>query len=339
MSLIEGYDHQDGVHCGAAAIGNVTRFYGWQYTEAASFGIGGGPAFVRYTDPESPWQRFRTSPLWLERAFFERTGIPHLFREGDELEMAWANVATRVDDGDPVILYLDPDPLPYLPEEPNHLPPHVAVLIGYDEDTVVLSDAAVETRQEISRETLAEAWVHDRYLDLKREYLVVTRAAKTNDGTDAAAAGLRQAATYMLDPLEIKRNARGPGDEGLAAMRTFADSIREWADDPAAGEQVRAAKRAIDEHGDGTAYRGLFADSVEELGRRTGLSGDLVGHTNRAAEDWGRVKSLFDDILEQKGSREATYQEAASVLGSVADREEELFEELADQLGHVEDLP
>ena len=339
MSHIEGYDHQDGVHCGAAAIRNISRFYGWHDTEAGAFGIGGGPAFVRYTDPESAWPRFRTSPIWLERAFFERAGIPHLFREGDDFEMAWANVATRVDDGDPVLLFLDPDPLPYLPEEPNHLPPHTVALIGYDENTAVLSDAAVESRQEISRETLADAWSTDRFVALHNEYLVVTRAAKTNDGTDAAAAGLRQAATYMLDPLQIKRNARGPGDEGLVAVRGFADSIRGWADDPASRQPVRNAKRTIDEHGDGAAYRRLFAESIEELGQRTGLAPDLTGRMNRVADDWGRVTSRFDDILEQKGPNPETYEEAASLVGSLADREADILEDLADQLGPVEDRP
>jgi hypothetical protein len=339
MGHIEGYDHQDGVHCGAAAIRNVSRFYGWHDTEAGAFGIGGGPAFVRYTDPESQWRRFRTSPIWLERAFFERAGIPHLFREGDDFEMAWANVATRVDDGDPVLLFLDPADLPYLPEEPHHLPPHTVVLIGYDEHSVVLSDAAVDTRQEISRETLADAWTVDRFLEMRHEYLIVTRSAKTNDGTDAAAAGLRQAATYMLDPLEIKRNARGPGDEGLVAMRAFADSIPRWAEDPASREPVRNAKRTIDEHGDETAYRRLFAESIEELGQRTGLAPDLAGRMNRVADDWGQVKSRFDAILEQKGSRPETYQEAASLVGSIADREEEVLEALAEQLGPVEDRP
>jgi len=339
MAHIDGYDHQTGVHCGAAAIRNVTRHYGWRYSEAASFGVGGGPAFVRYTDPETPWGRFRTSPIWLERAFFERVGIPHLFREGDDAEMAWANVATRIDEGDPVILFLDPGALPYLPAEPDHVPPHVAVLVGYDDedDTVTLSDAAVATPQELSQSALREAWTSDRFVKSHNEYLVVTRSARTADGTDSAAAGLRQAATYMLDPLQIQRNARGPGDEGLAATRWFANALGTWAEMPEATRPVRFAKRAIDEHGDGTAYRSLFAESLAELGQRTGLPASLGDRMDRAAEEWRTVADILGDIVEEGGSREATFEEAASIVSSVADREEAIFEDLATELGTAND--
>lgn len=333
MALIEGFDHQSGVHCGATAVRSVTQHYGWNYTEAATFGVGGGPAFVHYTDPETPWGRYRTSPIWLEQAFFERVGIPHLFREGDDFEMAWANVASRIDEGDPVILFLDPEPLGYLPEAPGHLPPHVAVLVGYDDDTVTLSDAALDSPQDVSRETLRAAWSSDGFVELQNEYLVVTRAARTADGTDSAAAGLRQSATYMLDPLHIQRNARGPGQEGLAAVRAFADELGGWADLPEPNEPVRAAKRAIDEHGDGAAFRALFAESLAELGQRTGLPASLADRMDRAAEEWRTVADILGDIVEEGGSRRATFEEAASVVSSVADHEEALYEDLAAELG------
>ncbi|UWG48617.1 Peptidase family C39 [Halanaeroarchaeum sp. HSR-CO] len=337
MELIDGYDHQPGVHCGATAIRNVTRHYGWQYTEATSFGIGGGPAFVQYADPGTDWGPIRASPVWLERAFFERTGIPHLYRSGDDFAMAWENVAARVEDDDPVLVFLDPESLPYLSADAAHVPPHVAVVVGYEDEMVFVSDAAVDDRQELSRETLATAWSHDRYLSMENEYLVVTRSAKTEEGTDAAAAGLRQAATYMLDPLHVKRNARGPGEEGLAALRDFADSLGLWSglEDPE--PPVRAAKRAIDEHGDGTAFRALFAESLAELGRRTGVPIDLSERMERVAREWGTVADRLDDILDEDGQRAATFEEAASVVGGIADREEAIFEELAAELGQVED--
>ncbi|MFW6265548.1 MAG: DUF4872 domain-containing protein, partial [Halanaeroarchaeum sp.] len=290
-----------------------------------------------YADPGTDWGPIRASPVWLERAFFERTGIPHLFRSGDDFAMAWENVAARVEDDDPVMVFLDPASLPYLSPDAAHVPPHVAVVVGYEDETVLLSDAAVEERQELSRETLERAWSHDRYLSMENEYLVVTRSAKTADGTDAAAAGLRQAATYMLEPLHVKRNARGPGEEGLVALRQFADSLGLWADLDDPVSPVRAARRAIDEHGDASAYRGLFADSLAELGRRTGVPIDLSDRMERVAREWGAVADRLDDILEEEGQRAATFEEAASLVGGIAEREEAIFEELAAELGQTED--
>ena len=337
MELVEGYDHQSGVHCGATALRNVARYYGWNYSEAACFGIGGGPAFVLYEHPTEPWVTFRASPTWLERAFFERLGVPHSSWRGDDLESAWENTTARIDDDDPVILYLDPSPLPYLPEEPDHLQPHVVVLIGYDDETVQLSDGAMENRKEISRATLEEAWTSDGIVPLDTEYLVVTRARRTEDGTDAAAAGLRQAATYMLEPLQIKRDARGPGEEGLPALESFADHLGTWPDLPEPTRPVRAARRSIDEHGDGSAFRGLYAESIEELGQRTELAPDLADRMAGVAREWRTVHERLGDILEEDGANPGRFQEVASRLGEIADREEAIFEALADELGHVED--
>ncbi|MFD1562635.1 BtrH N-terminal domain-containing protein [Haloarchaeobius amylolyticus] len=336
MELVEGYDHQSGVHCGAAAIRNFAAYYGWNDSEAACFGIGGGPAFVLYEHPEKPWVTFRASPIWLERAYFERLGVPHLYQEGNDVEAAWQNVTSYVDDGDPVMLFLDPGSLEYLPEEPTHLPPHVAVLIGYDDETALLSDAAMETRQEVPWSTLEDAWSHDRFVSLENEFLVVTRAARTEDETDAAAAGLRQAAAYMLDPLHIKRDARGPGEEGLPALRSFGEYLGTWPDLPEPARPIRAAKRSIDEHGDGTAFRGLFAESLAELGQRTDLDPALGDRMADVGSEWQLVTERLDEILEQRGSHPERFEEAASLVGTVANREETIFEDLQEELGPVD---
>ncbi|WP_435345844.1 BtrH N-terminal domain-containing protein [Haloarchaeobius sp. HRN-SO-5] len=335
MELVEGYDHQPGVHCGASALRNVTEYYGWRYTEAACFGIGGGATFVLYEHPDHPWVTFRTTPLWLERAFFENLGIPHTFREGDDFETAWENVTAHVDDDDPVILFLDPTRLEYLPEEPDHLPPHVAVVIGYDDETVLLSDGALDGRHEVSRSVLRDAWTEDRFASLENEYLVVTRAARTVKGNDAAAAGLRQGATYMLDPLEIKRDPRGPGEEGIPALRSFADYVGRWPDLPEPARPVRAARRAINEHGEGAAFRDLYADALEELGQRTDLAPDIDGRMADVAREWRIVEDRLGDVLEADDPGPGLFEEASTVVADIADQEEALFEAIADELGRV----
>jgi hypothetical protein len=337
METVEGYDHQSGVHCGAAALRNVSEYYGWAYSEAACFGIGGGPAFVLYEVPEEPWVAFRASPTWLERAFFERLGVPHSFREGDDFGTALENVTGHVDDDDPVLVFLDPAPLEYLPEEPDHLPPHVAVVTGYDDATVQLSDGAMETRQTVSHSTLADAWVHDRVVSLAHEYLVVTRARTTEADHTAAAAGLRQAATYMLEPLQVERDARGPGEEGIPALRSFADYLGTWPDALDTAGPVRAARRSIDEHGEGAAFRGLYADALAELGQRVGFGGDLSGRMASVGQEWHTVAELLGETLAEDDPGARRFEEAASVVGDVADREEAIFEDIADALGGRDD--
>lgn len=333
MERIHDFDHRPGRHCGAAALRNVAEFYGWRFSEAACFGIGGGAAFVLYEHSSRPWVTFRTSPTWLVRAFFERLGIPHQFGAGEDFETTWQHVTAHVDDADPVVLFLDPTELDYLEATPAHLPPHVAVVTGYDDETVQLSDGAMPETQEIARSTLRDAWQQQEFVPLDNEFLVVSRARITEDQTDAVAAGLRQAATYMLEPLQVKRDARGPGEEGLPALRSFADYLGNWTELPNAARPVRAARRSIDEHGDGQAFRGLFAEALEELGQRTGLPNELAGRMAAAGRAWGNVATRLDEVLEYDDPPPVLFEEAGSAVGDIAGQEEAVFAAIADELG------
>lgn len=336
MERVEGYDHRTGVHCGATAVRNVLEHYGLNYTEAAVFGIGGGPAFVAYAVPDRPWSTFRASPTWLERAVFERAGIPHAAREGDDFDTAWANVTSRIDENDPVILFLDPAGLDYLPAGQSHVPPHAVVAAGYDEEMVELGDPAVAERQRIPITSLEAAWTADRVVPLRNESLVLTRAGKTESGTDAAAAGLRQAGTYMVAPLSVKRDARGPGEEGIPALRSFGATIGSWADLDEPHEPVEAFLGSIDEHGDGTAYRRLFAESLTELGQRVNLPIELADRMERTASEWEAVATALDDVRAAEEPAPGRLEEAAAIVGDIADREAAIFGDLRAALGETE---
>lgn len=333
MERVEGYDHQAGVHCGATALRNVTAYYGWRYSEPAAFGIGGGPAFIRYEHPAESWVTFRASPTWLEQAFFERLGVPNRVESTPDFESAWQNVTRHVDEDDPVVLFLDPAALEYLPADAHHVPPHVAVLTAYDETIATLSDGALAEQQDISISSLADAWGAVRHLDLEYESLVVTRASRTTDETDAIAAGLRQTAAYMLDPLHVKRDARGPGEEGLPALRAFSDTLGRYADLEDHRPAVEAALHGIDEHGDGAAYRSLYADALDELERRTDLSHDLADRMASVAAQWRIVADNLEDTLTTDDPADARFGEAASLVADIADREATIYRDLGDQIG------
>lgn len=58
----------------------------------------------------------------------------------------------------------------------------------------------------------------------------------------------------------------------MAALRSFADYLAGCPDLDEPWTPVTAATRSIDEHGDGTAFRALHAEAIEELGRRAGIA-------------------------------------------------------------------
>ena len=102
----------------------------------------------------------------------------------------------------------------------------------------------------------------------------------------------------MLDPLSVsvKRNARGPSEEGLTALRSFAEYLGRWPDLPESARPVRAARRSIDEHSDAYAYRGLYAEALDELWQRTGLGADLAGRMDHVTKEWKAVTDRLDEL-------------------------------------------
>jgi hypothetical protein len=141
----------------------------------------------------------------------------------------------------------------------------------------------------------------------------------------------------MLDPLRVNRDARGPGREGLPALRSFAGALAAWSDFPDPTGPVRAARRSIDEHGDGSAFRGLYAESLDALGQRTDLPGNLADDMVAVGREWATVAARLDEILTADDPDPVTFREAATFVGDIADREEALFETLAAELGEARD--
>ncbi|WP_423751407.1 BtrH N-terminal domain-containing protein [Salinirarus marinus] len=327
MHRVPDFDHQSGRHCGAAALRNLAEYYDWGYSEPVCFGVGGGVGFV--TADEGAWRRFRPCPAWLERAFFENLDVPHLAREDEDADQAWSDVTDRLDDHDPVVVYLDPGRLPYLDDD--HLPPHVALAVGYDDHTVLLSDATREDPQEVSHATFREAWVAERDDDAYG-FLAVTRPETLEDMQTAATRGVRATATGMVSPLDAGFSTGGPGEEGIPAMQSFAADVAAWDALSRPSAPVGAAVRSVDWHGEGAALRGLYADAIDELSSWARIGGGRAGTMRSVADEWRTVRELFEEAHRDPGDPSDELAEAASVLGDVVDREEAFFEDVLDAL-------
>ena len=198
---LSGYDHLTGRHCGATALFNLSDYYDWGYDEASCFGYGAGLAQRYSTVDGRPWRVFSGCGPWLERAFLDHLEIPHHIREGDPWSPAWTDVTTQLDEGHPVLVFLDPAALPYLMDG-EHVPPHVVVVVGYDDSDILLSDGARSALQSVPHETFREAWDLTDPIGWTNRHIVVTRPRHLADETDAAARATRNVAAHVLRPLD-----------------------------------------------------------------------------------------------------------------------------------------
>ncbi len=329
MDRIDGYDHTTGIHCGSTALQNVATHYGFQYSEPACFGIGGGVGFIQYA-PTQPLQRVRLTPPWLESAFFERLGIPHRRQAPRAFSTAWARLTDHLAENDPVILFLEPSALPYLDDSMIHVPPHTAVAIGHDPttDAILLSDGAAKRPQRIDRSTLQEAWHTVGVPQLHNEYLVVTRPAQTTATTTAVATGLRATATRMLQPQTIDRDLRGASTNGIDAIETTLSNVDGSVSALALGRFVQLLTSSADGH----AFRSLYARSLDELGQYAGLAPTLAADMASIADRWDRIATQLRTLVNGSQLPPATIQEVRALLRTTSNRERAVFTDLRDSL-------
>lgn len=339
MERINSYVHQPGRHCGSAALSNLATYYDWDFDEAACFGLGGGIASVYVQPPEAPWHGFLGRAPWLEELFFETIGVSYYLAEDVDWETAWDDVTTHLDMSEPAILFVDPTALPGI-EAGTHPLVHPVVAVGYDEDTMLISDGNRDGLVEVHRTDLREAWSFDGVVSTRNRHLVVTDPDMGVEHTEAgtrsvrgelqvANRGIRETTSYMLDTQEYERTLGAVGDHGIDALRTLASEMPTWTESGDGTEAASYTAACIDSLGDGAAFRRLYADALETLAPDAGIGGGQADRMATIADEWADVASILRDAGEDP---QPALNEAASVVEGIAEQEEAFFEHVREAL-------
>ncbi len=201
-TMVPGYRHLPGHHCGSTALRNLLGFHGVELSEEMAFGLGAGAGFYYLVlEDTSPSRWFNGRVARLEENFRELTGAALEMRtfEGGE-EEAWAAARTQVDAGSPALLLTD---LYYLDHygRSAHFPGHAVVLAGYDGESAYLSDTGFEELQATSLESLAQAR-HSRHPAYPLAGHMFTIGAAIDETVLRAAVprAVARAAQEMLEP-------------------------------------------------------------------------------------------------------------------------------------------
>jgi hypothetical protein len=308
-TMVPGFRHVPGNHCGSTALRNLLAFGGTEISEELAFGLGAGACFYYVAlDGQSP-SRFtngRTSKL--EEEFVELTGAALRLQQFEDPGEAWEAARSAIDSGAPALLLTD---LYYLDHygKSAHFPGHAVVLAGYDEENAFVSDTAFEELQTTSLESLRRA----RFSDFP-VYPLSGHMLTQPDGVDAAALAeaapraIARAAERMLEP--------PLGDyEGLPALRRFAAEVGEW---PSELEDwqwcARFNYQVIERRGTGGGnFRAMYSRFLAEVGRDeeaglaaaaseawTELAGSLLAASERDQADaklWAEIGDKGDQAL------------------------------------------
>lgn len=325
-TMVPGYRHLPGSHCGSTALRNLLAFHGTEISEEMALGLGAGACFYYAAIPgNSPSRLANGRVLRLEEGFVELTGTPLRLDAFGSAEESWAAARATVDSGRPALLLTDIYHLDHYGSS-AHFPGHAVVLAGYDAEVAYLSDTGFDELQTTGLESLARAR-HGSLppFPLDGQMLTVPNGAELADLRAAARRAIERASSQMLEP-EL-----GPY-QGIPALRRFADEVGAW---PAEAEDWRWCARfgyqVIERRGTGGgSFRRMYSRFLAEVGD-AGLA--PVGAGPRlaveASERWSALAATLLAASEPEAPDAEQWDRVAAEAARVLAAEEALWHELA----------
>ncbi len=332
MNRVDGYAHGTGDHCGSTSLRNLAEHYDWSLDEPTCFGLASGLGFTYFELPERPHWGFFGRPLWIEDAFFDHLGIGYELHREEPWDAVVDRLRTRTAAGEPVLVYTDIHYLEYFDTD-THFAPHTLLVVGVEDETVVLSDSEFDTLQRVPLDRLRSATSSTFVFDLGNRHVVVTDPEPSVELADAARTAIVDTARYMLDP-ESRDRPLGPGTHGLAGIRRFADDLPAWIDLPDPQWSVRFAYQNVERRGTGGGtFRRLYARFLDSMATvLPEIDPELADRMHAIADDWSAIGETLKAASELESADtpafEAHLDEASEATHAVADSEAECYREL-----------
>ena len=321
-TMVPGYAHIPGHHCGSTALRNLLAFHGVELSEEMAFGLGAGACFYDLTlEGVSPSRWFNGRVARLEESFRELTGAAlemRTFGEEDGAQ-AWEAARQQIEGGRPALLLTD---LYYLDHygRSAHFPGHAVVLAGFDAEQAYLSDTGFEELQTTRLENLARArhGAHPAY-PLQGHMFTASAGVDRERLLAAAPRAVERAAAAMLEP-ELGELA------GLPALRRLAREAGSW---PERAEDwqwcARFAYQVIERRGTGGGnFRPMYSRFLEQAGylRQAPLAAE-------AGRLWTELAEAFLTASESERAQATLWERIGAAARRCEAAEEQLWSALA----------
>jgi hypothetical protein len=315
-TMVPGFRHLPGHHCGSTALRNLLDFHGVELSEEMAFGLGAGACFYYFTLEQGSPSRFLNGRVArLEESFRELTGGALEMHTFESPEEAWGTARAEVDEGRPALLLTD---LYYLDHygRSAHFPGHAVVLAGYDGEVAYLSDTAFEELQTTRLENLVEAR-HSKHPAYPLEGHMFSPAESIDRELLLAAVpqAVERAARGMLEP-EWGEYA------GLPAVRRLAAEVGDW---PREAEDwqwcARFSYQVIERRGTGGGnFRLMYSRFLEQAGYPA--AAPLAAE---AARDWTELAAAFFAASERDEPEPELWRAIAAAAERCVEAEERLW--------------
>lgn len=323
------FTHHQSAHCENGVVSNLMKHNGFDVSEPMVFGIGSGLLFCYIPFlmvNHAPAITYRAMPGFIFKRFAKRVGIKIKREKFKNPKEAKARLDQNLNNNNPVGLQVGVYNLVYFPDEYRfHFNAHNLVVYGKEGDNYLISDPVMEgvttlTDKELEKVRFAKGAFapkgHIYYpTDFPKE-LVLEKAIKK---------GIKHTCREMLAPMPIV---------GINGIRKIAKLIRKWPKkkgNKVANHYLGQIVRMQEEIGTGGGgFRYIFAAFLQESSKI--LNNDKLSELSKEMTQIGDLWRDFaldaSRIYKNRASKSEGYNDVASQLETIADKEEVFFKKL-----------
>ncbi|WP_055443965.1 BtrH N-terminal domain-containing protein [Lacinutrix himadriensis] len=323
------FTHHQSAHCENGVVSNLMKHHGFNVSEPMVFGIGSGLLFCYIPFLKvnhAPAITYRAMPGFIFKRFAKRVGIKIEREKFKDPKKAKAVLDENLNNNNPVGLQVGVYNLTYFPDEYRfHFNAHNLVVYGKTEDTYLISDPVMETVTTLTDKELEKVRFAKGALPPKGHIYYPTNFPKELDLEKAILKGIKHTCRDMLAPMPVL---------GVKGIRFTAKQIRKWPKKlgvKKANHYLGQIVRMQEEIGTGGGgFRYIFAAFLQESSKilNNPKLADLSKEMTQIGDLWRDFAVDASRIYKNRGAKADGYNEVASQLETIADKEEVFFKAL-----------
>ncbi|QRM88874.1 DUF4872 domain-containing protein [Lacinutrix sp. WUR7] len=323
------FTHHQSAHCENGVVSNLMKHHGFNVSEPMVFGIGSGLLFCYIPFLKvnhAPAITYRAMPGFIFKRFAKRVGIKIEREKFKDPKKAKAVLDENLNNNNPVGLQVGVYNLTYFPDEYRfHFNAHNLVVYGKTEDTYLISDPVMETVTTLTDKELEKVRFAKGALPPKGHIYYPTNFPKELDLEKAIRKGIKHTCRDMLAPMPVL---------GVKGIRFTAKQIRKWPKKlgvKKANHYLGQIVRMQEEIGTGGGgFRYIFAAFLQESSKilNNPKLANLSKEMTQIGDLWRDFAVDASRIYKNRGAKADGYNEVASQLEAIADKEEVFFKAL-----------
>lgn len=323
------FAHQQSAHCENGVVSNLMRHHGFHVSEPMVFGIGSGLFFCYIPFLKvnhAPAISYRVMPGFIFKRFAKRVGIKIRREKFNNPTDAKIRLDENLNNNNPVGLQVGVYNLTYFPDQYRfHFNAHNLIIYGKEENNYLISDPVMETVTTLTDTQLEKVRFAKGAFAPKGHIYYPINVPQSLQIKNAIIKGIKQTCRDMLAPVPIV---------GVKGIRLVAKLIRKWPKKKGikvANHYLGQVVRMQEEIGTGGGgFRYIFAAFLQESSTvlNNPRLAELSVEMTQIGDLWRDFALDASRIYKNRSVKEDAYNNVATQLEKIADKEELFFKTL-----------